>query len=481
MKIRIVVISGIALAAIAGGMVYFLHMRGPSADDIASAKTMVEDAEELFAASRYSAAVEKYQEAQVTDGGNTDVYAGLAEIYVLKHRYADAIGVLTVGAEQSGNPSVLLTALGVIEYDQQNFDEATDYFQKALDANSENDEARYRLAQSYIQKDEPSSAEDVLEIPERDNGWVTKMGILKAMLLGDDIESAVGVLDGLPDAEDAGIGAYREVLERYSQAKEKVASAMYLDVILAQGALSAGYENSAISLLEPHVEDDVEYWEAYYYLGYAYHLDGDNEQASDMLATAEILKPGDAYASWLHARVYAALDDDDEMGKAYVRAISLASSVDKIAIRNEFVRELIDREQYAAAADQLTALEQEDPDNVQQYELMAASNFIAQKQYEEASAVLEELDPVTEEAWRAEYLWARAAVDFATASLDDALGWADSAVDLDDTQAKYHLLLGKIYFEQEENTLAKEELERAIDLDLAGDISDEAQKVLDRI
>ena len=117
---------------------------------------------------------------------------------------------------------------------------------------------------------------------------------------------------------------------------------------------------------------------------------------------------------------------------------------------------------------------------------MRVSSLISRELYTEASEILEKwsrLEPVplSTGPLGAEYLWALAEVEYSTGSMDEALSLIDRVIEKDPIEPKYHLLRGQLLFELGRSEDARKALDRAIDLDLEGDVSAEAMKVLDRI
>jgi Tfp pilus assembly protein PilF len=484
-------IAGFVIVIVFG---IFLSGCAPSDENQKEAEDKVAQAQLLLADRYYIDALKMYEEARTIDPGNADIYTGIADIYILKNRVEDAREVLEVGSWQSREPSSVYVDLGWLEIGEENADLAVSYCKTAARSDSENYEARYCLAEAYVESGDFENAADELDIPEAAGGWYVRGKILEAVLAWDDTDLALeaigSALKGDSDNGEAEETAdlIRQNLNEFEKIDEETLTDVHRDVVLSYNALIAGYEDIVISKMEPYAEDNSQYWDLFSYLGQAYYLDGDVEKAESYLSEAVSLNPSDPYSAWYLARVSSDRGKSTEADSLYKRAISLSPDGESKEIREEYVGFLMENGQYAEAADQLEKLDENaETDEIHyRYALMRVESFINRELYDDAAEILESMgrtEPVALASGplAGEYRWAQAEVEYANGNREEALSLVDSAINHGPAEPRYHLLRGQLLFELGQSEDAEKALERAIDLDLDGEVSAEAVKVLDRI
>ncbi len=470
----------------------FLSGCAPSEETINAAQSKVEEADQLAANHQYIDAIKKYDEARLLDEGNVNAYTGIANVYVTKNRTKDAKDTLAVGVSKSRNPSSAYLLLGKLQLEENDLDAAKDSFQKAVSSDSQNSEAKYLLAVTLVNKGDFEKARDTLDIPE-DAAIFPEAELLKAVLLRENIADAKSLISGfdtttMEDTVLAGkITKYLEVLDKIEQVPADEQSDKYTDVLLASGAINAGYEDVALDLLSPYKDEVIEYWELDLYLGQAHYMNNESDEAITYLEDACTLNPVDYLSPWLLGRIYQEKSNQSSMVESYARAISLASQPDKTTIRLEYARLLVDAGLYTQADEQYNALISEDAANAVTYQLLRVEVLLDRDTTEagvidQADAILSQLDINSlSNQKKADYNWLKGLSVYAKGTPEDAKSWVNEAISIDGTNAKYHLLLGEILFEEGSTDEARAELEKAVDLDTEGYVSGEASNTLDRI
>lgn len=470
----------------------FLSGCTPSKDKINKAKNLVEDAEALIEQYRFADAVDKYEEAMSVDSGNYSIYKGLASIYMLKNREKDAIETLETGIKKARDKSKLYEMLGQIEMDQNKLDSAEKKLKSAVKEDGDNDDAQFLLAQVYVNKRDFEKARKYLDISKEAGDVYVKSQLLKAVLLGDKTSDAEDILNDIKDidVDDSSITKdienYAEILKKMDDLDEDEKSDKYVDVILASGALDLDYEDVVIDLLDKYKEVEEEYWEVHLYLGRSYYMNKDLDKAEEYLSNAEGLNPVDPTASWILGRVYAEKKDESEMVDSYKQAIELAGDSDAVNIRKEFAKLLVENELYTEAEEQYKQLEKDDKKNKADYQLKRAEVLLERDIADKADEVIDNIEYTKlSDEMIAEYNYVKALSFFENGERESAIKWIGDCIKVDEEEngynAKYYLLKGQILFEQEKEDEAKKVLERAVDMDLGGDVASEAVKVLDRM
>ena len=462
----------------------------PSDEQITAAEGLIKEGQDLYAAQQYADAFEKYEAARVQDEGNIDIYIGIADIYLLKNRPEDASEVLEVGVSKSREPSEGYVYLGRIALDKNDADLAVSYLRTAVNSDKDNYEARYLLAVAQVEAGAIGKADDTLDSPEEAGDWFVWSKLLEAVLHWDDITGAQGsIVDARSvDISDSDleniVDDYANLLDDVEELLDEDASSVHVAVALSYGALLGGYEDVVISNLGEHITDNDEYWDLHLYLGRAYYMNDDLEKSRDHLTEAVSLNPVDSYGPWYLARVLVEEGSDTKAQELYERAIGLAGVEEKSDIRREYVDALMGMGQYASAEDQIRILEEgaESESERISFMLMRVESFLERELHDDASEILDAIDRESmADDLDAEYLWARGVIAFNRGDRSASRGYIEDALELANSESKYFLLLGQIQFEEGESEAAQMSLERAVDLDLDGEVSVDAVKILDRI
>lgn len=459
-----------------------------SDDDKKTAENLINDADSLVEEDKYAQAVAKYEEASNVDPGNYSSYYGIANIYILKNRFDDAIETLDIGISNARQKSLLYEQKGDVYLIERKYDDAAECFKNAVEKDNKNYSADYKLAYSYLNSGDFDKARGKLNIDEDAGDYYIKAKLLQAALLNIQVDDISDIIDDLKnqDTEDAQLVAYinmySDVLDKISSLDQDEASDLYKSMLLSKVALSMGYEDIVINMLSAYENDVEEYWELNLYLGQAYYLNEDLDTAKEYLNEANTLNPSDYVSNWILGRVYDMEDDESRLIDYYQRAIELSDPSNKTVIRLEYISVLKSRELYTQAQSQYEILCEEDKENEDSYKLAIAEILISRTYFEDAGNSISDIQISSlSDDDLAKYNWINSLIMLDQGDYDKAQEWIDEAINLRDNIAEYYLVSGKIYFEQSNDKKAKEFLERAIDLDLNGDVSVEANKILDRI
>lgn len=460
----------------------------PSQEKKEEAASIIESADDLNDQYKFSQALEKYDEALKIDKGNKEIYLGVSDIYVLKNRHSDAIETLKKCGDNARSNSECYEVLGKIYLSQRNNVEAIEYLKKSVASDDENYEARYYLAKSHANAADYESAERNIVIPEEEGDLYVESQILKAVVLRDNLSESQSIVESidLDSVEDVKLRTrvedFMNSINQINSLEESERSDIYVDVILARNAIEQNASYVAVDILDDYEEDTDEYWEYNLYLGRAYYEIEDFSTSQTFLEKAKSINPTDPTAPWLLARIYREQGSLDKMESSYKNAVALAEEDKKVEIRKEFGEVLLDEDMYVEAEDQFEALTEEDFENLDTYYVRLSEVLVAREEYEKAYEYLQKVDDSSlDDSILAKYAYLHAQVDFQDGETDKSLEWIKNAVELEKLNSHYWLLLGKIRFEKNDESEAKDSFERAIDLDLTGDTTSTATKYLDRL
>lgn len=480
----IFIFIGIAILLGVGGY-FFVYL--PSKEKQKEATDIIDEAEELVSDMNYVEAVDKYKLAEEIDGGNADIYLGLADIYLLKNREDSAKEVLNLGVNKARKSSALYEKLGEIYLSDANYSKAIYFLEKSLSRDKDNDNAKILLAQSYVGAGDFEKAKEVLDVSDENKTLFAKSKLLEAMLMRDDVDNAKDIiekidLDGVENKIADQVDFLEGVLNDISELDDDIRSDVYISVMLSRAALYCDYPDIVIGFLSEYLNEYSLYWELNLYLGNAYLEKGNYESALKYLLEAYVLEGDSAIGSRLLARAYFGNNNDSEMIKYYEKAISLSNGDERISTRLEYFHVLLRKEQYARAEEQLDYLLISDDLDTEELLFEWGSCLLNRELYSQLEDLLSKIDvDDLSDNLKAEHYYLQSGVYYGDARWSEAESLILEAIDINDFEAKYHLLYGKILYQTSEDFQALAELERSVELDLEGDVSIEAQKFLDRI
>jgi tetratricopeptide (TPR) repeat protein len=459
-----------------------------NSEDSQKAQELQQEASQLADDYEFSSAMEKYEQALRLDMRNSNIYVGIAEIYLLKNRQDDALEVLEKGIANAPS-SNLYTLRGKVRLQKKDFDGAVKDLERGVGMNNKNSEARYFLALALTNKKDFSKARKHIVLSQMEDETLrAKAALLQAVILRDQVEQSREVLDqiskeGLKEESVlSNINAYLDVLDYLEEIPENEMSNKYRDVILAKGAIEVGIEDVAIELLQKYAELEGEYWEVYLYLGQAYLLEENLEKAEEFLNMAVSLNPGNYLSPWMLGRVYYKNNDIEKSKENYLRSLELADKSQKILIREEFAKVLHEEEQFSLADEQYQKLIEENPQGQGVYLLSRVGIAYERGLVSEINELLTQINTsqLADEKL-ANYYYYKAVVSLEENELEDAKKWIKDSIELDNKSSTYYLLYGQILFEQGNDEEAKKHFQQSVDLDLSGEDSAKAVKFLDRI
>lgn len=476
----------ISIALIVGlGVVYYFFFYIPGKVNVKNAADIIENAEEDIQNKEYFNAVDKYKEASEKDSGSAEAYIGLAEVYLLKNRQDDAIEILQVGVNKAREKSEVYELLGQIYLNNGDYSKAIYFLKKAVGSDKDNDNAKLLLAQSYVGTGDLDKAKSNLNVSEDDKNLFARASLLKSMLVGDEIDESKEILDeiDLTDVEDEiadQVEFFEGVISDIENLDEDIKSNVYVDVMISRGALFSEYPDLVIGLLSDYSEEKEVYWELNLYLGHAYLMKNDFEKALEFLSQAYLLNSDSSVGIRLLARAYLGDENDSEMIKYYEKAINLAKGEERIETRLEYFNVLIMKEQFARAEEQLDFLLISDDMDTDELLILWGDCLLDRELYSQLEENMSRIKLNNlDEDLQAEYHYLQAGIGYGTADWDQAIESILNANEIDEKVAKYHLLYGKILYQTGVDIQATEELEKAVELDLEGEVSTEAKKVLD--
>ncbi len=444
-----------------------------SKENISISEGLVKEGQELYQEKAYREAVDKFAEALEKYPSNFDAYVGLLQI-LLDKGFLDEASDLVQEASVRLNKSdfaKVASMVGDKYYEMGEYDSAKEMYKKG----SNYDEGKIGLAKVYIQDGEISKAKKALKGDSENVEFL----ILSAYLTLDDWKEGSSTINevSLNDIED------EKIKEQVSRLREIYTiddeDALYKNTSLAGEYINADLAPLAIKLLNDQGDELEDYSDGQFFLGKAYLDSGDYDKAIDKLNNAILLDIDDAEVYVNLARAYLLKNDTEKALDSYKAAIATVKEENAELITQEYIDVLIENNMMNAAKSLLTDLIEENESFWMN--IMLSSVYYKQKDLARMGEILNKLDEQanltqseTRELTKQRLLYLMEDIK----DVDEIEKLIERYSVFDRYNPEIPLFEGKLFKYQGENEKAKQALERAIDLDLQGEIADEATKLL---
>lgn len=444
-----------------------------SKENISISEGLVKEGEELYQERQYREAVDKFAEALEKYPSNFDAYVGLLQI-LLDKGFLEEANELVQEASARLNKSdfaKVASMVGDKYYEIGEYENAKEMYKKA----SNYGEGKIGLAKVYIQDGETSKAKKALK-GESEN---VKFLILSAYLTLDDWKEGSSIINrvSLNDIED------EKTKEQVSRLREiytiEDEDALYKNTSLAGEYINAGLAPLAIKFLNDQGDKLEDYSDGQFFLGKAYLDSGNYDKAIEKLNNAILLDIDDAEVYVNLGRAYLLNNNTEKALDSYKAAVATAQEENAELITQEYIDVLIENNMMNAAKSFLTDLIE--ANDSFWMNIMLASVYYKQKDLPRMGEILNKLDEQANLTQSEIRELTKQRIFYLMEDIKD-LEEIEKLIERYSVFDRYNpeifLLEGKLFKHQGENEKAKQALERAIDLDLQGDIADEAKKLL---
>lgn len=483
-----IIIALLVIAAAIAGTIYYLNMQQTS--DEVPASDYAQEAEQFLENKQYSRALEQYKLAINADPSNPDMYLSAADIHLLKSQYDEAIDLLKNGETTVTHPDKIHRKMGAILLGQKNYEDASNYIEKSLEENPNNWETVELLivAYSYQKKELGQAQARVADIEPQEQENKSRKEYYSALLNYSDASAALAYAKEAQQLAEN--NDFREKVNNliaiFEARQEEPDDIVTHNTFLAYELMRNDLYTYAIPLIQESIAENDEYYAAYMYLGVCNMKLEQLEDAEKNLSKATTVAPDEVQPWVFLAQVYTIQNNQKKAIDTYESALNVEK--DNAIVRHDFARTLIKfglHRQAKLEYEELLELE---------------SNDIYIYQKELVFLLLDHLNEPGEALIYAEDLvnnWNGFSTsdEKVQAELLDALGWAYQKNNQKDNALQYltqsietypylaitHYHLGVIYAEIGNVSEARIQLERAIDLDLEGDISPLANQKLETL
>lgn len=311
MKKRNTIIIASAVALIVLGVGGHFGWQYLNREEISEYNQLVSDAEEQYIQRNYADALNYLNQAVELRPNESAAYEWTVLLLIDKYQLTDASTVLTEAGNVIPNntEAQLWGEIGNTYYMMGDYENAATALTNSLKADSQD---KYELLYAKNQ-----------------------------LALGSTEDVAKYVKDSGDILEDL----YTDYTNKVSDQE----LSLFDSTKAARNYINAGYPYLAIEMLKGRTADMEEYWEGLFFLGTAYYEFGDPAKALEHLEPALTLGVDDSQLYLETARAMYEQSDVDTAIKMYARAIAYADKDDKFGILEEYVMMLNAEELYSQA------------------------------------------------------------------------------------------------------------------------------------
>jgi tetratricopeptide (TPR) repeat protein len=466
---------------------YSLSKKEP--ENTTSALDFQDKASDFFQKHEYSKALEQYKLAINADPSNIDNYINAADIYLLKKNNSEAIDLLNNGVAMVSHPDRLNHKIGQILLLKDDISNALEYFEHALNENPHNWQNTIDLVKvySYFPDKKKSSIKALEKIDINSGDGLGWKNYYLALLSYEQPSKMISYLqESMNDLDPELKHRIDNLLEISKKMETDKKDSLQNNTLIGYEMIKADLYKYAIPLLESVTSENDEYYAAYMYLGVCYtHLD-DLDKASDNLEVATTIDPEQIQPWVFLAQVYSMQNNQKNAIDTYEEALNIDNTNEKV--RHDYAKSLVNFGLYSQARNQYKELISQNTENSISYKTELASiDLDLLDEYEEALSLMIEVfddsenfqteDNKTKATYLDTFAWAYKK----NKQNDEALKYLKQSNEVYPYLASTHYHLGIIYAEIEDRNQAIFYLERAIDLDINGDIGNKASSELENL
>lgn len=449
-----------------------------SDEKIVEYNQIISSADLLIESQEYTSAIERLSEAVDLVPSKPEAFERIVNILILKNRLEDATKLI----DESGvdledkDRARFYVLIGDAQYKVGNYERALYNYQLAKGMSGDNKDASFGMAKTYIQKGKSEDAKSLLK-----ENYTGDM-LIEAKLLTSYIEAVSDSEKAKNTIKDIEPGdEWRDGYTQWVGVLDSLDSnTLYNTTKLGKQYVDSGYPYLAIAVLEPNLTQMSEYIDGIYILGKAYYEYGEYQKSIDLLENSSTLSNLNQYIYWVLARDYYLLDDVNEAISYYDSATSYAANDAEETLYIEYLDILIEENLTEKALEVMrSAIRIFDRDWVDLYymDIYSLRDDSDKFFYHMAKVDYEKLS----DDQKADYLYSKAEYMINNSELDEAQRTLDIFWELNEYDARYNFLMARLYFENGKLDESRTYAKQAIEFDLNGTVSENAQKLLAQI
>ncbi len=476
MRILIYALAGIIVLSLATISYLYFANRGDS--DVA--KALVSEGHALYEKKEYTKSIAKFSEALEEQPSNAEAYLGITTILLEKGYMQEAEEVAQEAALRLDNTDVarIFVNIGDKYFMLEEHQNAQEMYELSFEKDKSDLQVGLSLARFWIDREDIDKAIKHLDsVSSRDKSNYEYL-VLRSYLSLDDFSKGSSFINDV-DLNDISNESDKERVRRLREIYSLDADSLHKVTYLAGEYINAKYPYLAIEIIEKQEENIEEYWDGQYFLGKAYLDHGDYSKAVEKLSNAVALEVEDVDLYMNLARAHLLSDNLDRALQNYRLAASNTNLLEEYYVVQEYVSVLLENNMLSSARTSLLEL-LEDNNNPWIYLLLCEVTYI-QKNLAEMYKYIGELQASSsltpaEERELLKYRILHALEDIKNENeLSELIRLYQN---IEEYNAEAFLFEGQFLAYQEDIGPAEVALHRAIELDLEGEITQRARRIL---
>lgn len=455
----------------------YLLSRRVTQEQLSAYESKIQEAETYLEARQYSMSIEKYYEAVEIIPKKVDAFEGIISILVLKNRMEEAQQVIERSATTLSyfDKSVLYKIVGDRYFEMGEYEKAHEMYDSGLVLGVRNPDLEIMYGKVMLKMGDISEAKRYLQRSGFNQEQQTEANLILAYIYStEDISRAEKFLKAVEPTS-----GYKVYYEEFSRILNELDEDEKFNATkLSRIYINEGFPYLAITLLEPLLEDIMEYLEGMYFLGRSYFDFGDYSNAIEILNGASTLGGMETEIFWIKARV-AYLDNDLESSlRDFDSAIGYMGEDIEEELVKEYLDLLLEMKQRLKADEVIRTLVWNNPENIYLNLIAVEVNYrleeTAKMDYYLRQLESLELDRHQER----EYIQWKLHYKFHMDDLEEVEDYLDTLFEMDRFNPFYHFFLAKLHDAEGDTELAIQSLERSLEYDLNYEITQKATTML---
>jgi len=440
--------------------------------------TIVSEADTLIETKEYTSAMEKLSTAVDLIPSRVEALKKIVDIFILKNRLEDATKLVDESGSQlnDSDRAALYVLIGDAQYTIGNYERASYNYQIAKSIDSGNKSAMFGIAKSSMQKGKVEEAKDMLKANYTDSMLIESKLLLSYIEALNDHKEAESIVKNVVPGDE-----WSETYSNWISVLDTLnEDQLFNGSKLGKYYLDEGYPYLAIAILEPKLKDMGEYTDGLYILGKAYFEYGNYDKSIQILENLSTLGDLNQYIYWVLARDYYLKDNVNEATSYYDSAISYGGNKGEQTLYTEYLDILLKENLTEKALEVIKTAERifDETWVLMYYMRIYSLREDTQKfEYYRDRIIYDGLN----DQEKIDYLYLKGEFEINDRELDEAQKTLDTYWGLDPYDPGYNLLSAKLSFEKGELTEARKSAKNAMEYDLNGVISEDAQKLLAQI
>lgn len=449
-----------------------------SEEKVSEYNRIVSEADILIEGKEYTLALEKLSSAVEILPSKVEAFKRIVDIFILKNRLEDVTKLIDdSGTELNGaDRASLYNSVGDVYYIAKNFDKALYNYQLAKGMDGGSKGALLGMAKSYVQKGNIESAKPLLKENYNEDMQIEASLLLSYIEAITDTQKAKETIKDIEPGD-----TWRDKYVQWGEVLNSLnTDELYNGTKLGKEYIDMGYPYLAVALLEPNLEKMGEYIDGIYILGKAYYEYGEYQKSIDVLENSTSLSDLNQYIYWVLARDFYLLDDVNNSMSYYDSAISYGAQDAEESMYIEYLDILIEENLTEKALEVMKAAERiYDRDWVKMYymNIYSIRDDSEKFLYYMNKIEYEKLD----DEQKAQYLFSKGKYFILNSELDEAQRTLDIFWELNKYDPRYNLLVAQLNFQKGDLGESRIYAKKAMEYDLEGVVSQDAQKLLAQI